>query len=77
MTYRQLGLCIFLPSAHVKLCKLRTPQDWKEREERKKRGKSEVGGGLVYVCVCLEVEMSSREEECETFLMLLQWLFTR
>lgn len=41
-------------SAYVKLCKLRTPQDWKEREERKKS-------------VCMEVEMGSREEECKTF----------
>lgn len=31
----------------------------------------------VEVCVCVEVEMGSREEECETFLMLVQWLFTR
>lgn len=38
----------------MKLCKLRTPQDWKEREERKKS-------------VCMEVEMGSREEECKTF----------
>lgn len=56
---------------------LETPQDWKEREEREKKkeeGKDLGGGG---VCVCLEVEMGSREEECETFLMLVQRLFTR
>ncbi|XP_039657880.1 P2Y purinoceptor 1-like isoform X1 [Perca fluviatilis] len=62
--------------ARVKLCKLRAPQDWKEREERKTRGKT-WGWRCVCVCVCLEVEMGSREEECETFLMPVQRLFTR
>lgn len=60
--------------SRVKLCKLGTPQDWKEREERKKRGKT---WGWRCVCVCLEVETGSREEECETFLVLVQRLFTR
>lgn len=33
------------PPACVKLCKLRTPQDWKEREESRRRGERLGGGG--------------------------------
>lgn len=48
----------------MKLYKRRPPHDWKERKEREKK---RLVGGDVCVCVCLEV--GSREEECKTFLM--------